>query len=98
MSVLGLLRRYERTRRFWRNVRVRGPDECWPWLGPMDEHGRGLSNGGLADERAWELSGRSLPSGTSLEHLCGHCWCVNPHHLEAHNYSGGRNRGGLGSV
>jgi hypothetical protein len=89
MNIFGLIRRYERRRRFWRNVRVGGPDDCWPWLGPTDENGHGLSNGRLAHERAWELSGRSLPSGVSLEHRCGHPWCVNPHHLEKHSHGGG---------
>jgi hypothetical protein len=81
MSVLRLIRRYERRRRFWRKVRVGGPEECWPWLGAKDPNGFGLSDARLAHERAWELSGHPLPAGTSIEHRCSHRWCVNPHHL-----------------
>ncbi len=27
--------------RFWRSVDVRGPDECWPWIGDTDRAGYG---------------------------------------------------------
>jgi hypothetical protein len=82
MSIVGLVRRYERRRRFWRNVRVGGPDECWAWLGTTDTAGQGVHDGRPACETAYELTGHQLPPGTSLQHRCGNAWCVNPHHLE----------------
>jgi hypothetical protein len=82
VAVLQLIRRYERRRRFWRLVRVAGPDDCWPWLGRTDGNGDGVYDGRTAHRYAYELAGRLLPSGASLEHRCGNRWCVNPHHLE----------------
>jgi hypothetical protein len=81
MSVVALVRRYERRRRFWRNVRVGGPDDCWPWLGKTDAGGLALYRGRPACETAWELSVRQPAPGASLQHRCGHAWCVNPRHL-----------------
>jgi hypothetical protein len=77
-----LIRRYERKRRFWRNVRAEGPQDCWPWLGPTDHDGFGRFEGRPAHERAYELAGGRLPSGAALEHRCGNRHCVNPYHLE----------------
>lgn len=81
MSFVGLVRRYERRRRFWRNVRVTGPDDCWPWLGATDAGGQAVYRGRPACETAWELTARPLPPHASLQHRCGHAWCVNPRHL-----------------
>ena len=72
-----LLRRYERGRRFWRQVDVRGRDECWPWLGGADAGYAG------ADVRAYELvRGARLPRGARLVHRCGQARCVNPDHMD----------------
>jgi hypothetical protein len=76
-NLVQLLRRYERGRRFWQHVDVRGRDECWRWLG----------NGALPwparpDERAWELARGPLPDGARLEHRCGTDACVNPDHMD----------------
>jgi hypothetical protein len=70
-----LIRRYERGRRFWRNVDVRGRQDCWPWRGNYE------APAGGADIRAWELARGPLPSGASLAHSCGHAGCVNPEHM-----------------
>jgi hypothetical protein len=67
VAVLALIRRYERRRRFWRRVLVGGPDECWPWLGRTDRNGDGVHEGRPAPGYAYELAGRPLPSGASLE-------------------------------
>jgi hypothetical protein len=87
MSIAALIRRYERRRRFWRGVRVGGPDDCWTWLGSTDASGIGLSRGRPAHERAWELSGHRLPPGGTLEHTCGNERCVNPRHLRVRGNS-----------
>lgn len=82
MSVVRLIRRYERRRRFWRQVEVLGPEECWPWRGRTDAHGHGVYDGAMAHERAYELARRSLPPGAWLERRCGTAGCVNPRHFE----------------
>lgn len=83
--------------RFWHKVDVRGPDECWPWLGcrSTDKHGTptygslwypdGSASGRM--ERAHRISYRlhkgPIPPGLQLDHLCLNKGCVNPAHLEA---------------
>ena len=74
--LLELFRRYERGRRFWRHVDVRGRDECWPWRGPGDPAATG------ADARAYELARGPLPRGARVAHRCGSPRCVNPGHMD----------------
>lgn len=82
MSFLQRALRYERRRRFWRNVRVGGPEDCWQWLGQTDRCGRGVHDGRMAHELAYVLARGALPPGASLEQRCGSSRCVNPHHHE----------------
>lgn len=97
MSVIGLIRRFERRRRFWRLVDVGGPDDCWPWLGRTGPDGGVLSDGRPAVARAFELaSGSRLPPHAAVEHRCGHAWCVNPHHLTV-RAAAGRSRADRGA-
>lgn len=36
----------------------------------------------MAHRLVWELSGRRIPEGLTLDHLCRNTRCVNPDHLE----------------
>lgn len=61
---------------------------CWIWLGPIAKttgYGRVSIDGlnGYAHRVAVEVSGRTIPPGFSVDHLCRNRWCANPSHLEA---------------
>ena len=77
--------------RFWPKVDVRGPGECWPWLGSRSGFGHGhLYRGGGRDAAtyvnahrvAFELTRGPISAGLVLDHLCGNPLCCNPAHLE----------------
>jgi hypothetical protein len=69
-----LVRRFERRRRFWREVDVRGREDCWLWSGDRPP-ARG------ADIHSYELARGPLPPGARLVHQCGDAACVNPEHM-----------------
>src|SRR3954453_10023267 len=75
---------------FWDFVDVRGPDDCWPWIGPAGSAGR------YGHTRIWVgrrkeyvhrlahvLSGGVIPPGTVVQHLCDFPLCCAPHHLRS---------------
>lgn len=78
--------------RFWSTLDQKGVDECWPWLGAIDQsYGRGK----FVIERACENLKRTLqapriayaihyerdPYPDDVLHNCNNANCVNPHHL-----------------
>jgi hypothetical protein len=77
--------------RFWSKVEIRGPDECWPWLGGLDRHGYGrFTRQGKtvgAHRVAYELGVGTIPIGLTIDHVrdrgCTLRHCANPAHLEA---------------
>lgn len=81
-GLLERIRSYERQRRFWRLVEVRGREECWPWLGPTGHDGVPRYHGRPASLHAYELVRGPLPVGARLRGTCGHAACVNPEHME----------------
>jgi hypothetical protein len=82
-GVSHLVRRYERQRRFWREVDVAGPAEHWPWLGELDRDGTPTYDGRPAREVAYELAlGPLMPDG-SLRAGCHDRRCVNPEHMQS---------------
>lgn len=72
--------------RFWAQVDVRRPDECWPWKGRFNALGYGVQDrvGGsrIAHRQAWEWGhGAEVPAGLFVGHSCGSRGCCNPRHL-----------------
>jgi len=74
------------------------PDGCWTWRGS----GNGLGYGRLsvdgkptyAHRYAYTLFVAPIPSGKSIDHLCGNRSCVNPAHLEPVTHRENVRRGG----
>lgn len=83
--------------RFWAKVDVRDADDCWPWLGGLDEDGYGSfcpthATRVRAHRFAYELSVGAIPVGLEIDHrchdqacaagpACQHRRCVNHAHL-----------------
>lgn len=69
------------------DVDVRGPDDCWEWLAPRNNHGygylwdKGLQRVVLAHRRAWERVNGDIPKGALIRHSCDNPACCNPAHL-----------------
>lgn len=72
--------------RFFGRVDVRGPDECWLWLGcGNDRYGQIVDDRGRrmpVHRYSFELHMRPLKKHEHVLHLCDNSWCVNPMHLE----------------
>jgi hypothetical protein len=76
---------------FWKNVDIRGPNECWPWLGAKHkrfEHGRYRWKGQerTAHSVAHEITygpteGVRGTTGILMRHSCDSPPCVNPAHI-----------------
>jgi hypothetical protein len=76
--------------RLWSKVRTDEATGCWEWMGCKNPKGYGrIQPGGRghaprpAHRVAYELSGKTIPPGLQLDHLCRNPSCVNPAHLEA---------------
>lgn len=73
--------------RLWINVDRRGGDECWPWVGHLED-GYGRLRVGPNGERkpahrfSYELVYGEVPDGLVMDHLCRNRACCNPQHLE----------------
>ncbi len=68
----------------WARVEIRAADECWPWLGRVDDGGYGRFEWGgelwLAHRAALIVSGRD-PGQLRGLHSCDNPPCCNPQHL-----------------
>lgn len=85
--MLAHVREDEHSRTFWSKVDKTG--DCWLWTGTRNQKGYGRAElGGRrtgAHRVAWLRSGRDIPEGMQLDHLCRNRACVNPGHLEVVN-------------
>ena len=70
---------------FARGVKIKGADECWPWLGTLNTHGYGdvwLRGKRTATHRfAYEQANGPIPRGMLVCHRCDNPPCCNPAHL-----------------
>ena len=76
----------DKSTRFWSNVRIGAPDECWEWAGARNHSGYGCAwfradghRFKLAHRVAHYLSSGEFP--TVVMHLCDNPPCCNPAHL-----------------
>jgi hypothetical protein len=74
--------------RFWPKVDRRGPDECWPWTGALNDHGYGVFNpdgrhSGPTVKAHRFVLGLTGPefAAALIRHSCDNPPCVNPAHL-----------------
>lgn len=76
--------------RFWNNVEVGEPDECWPWK--RSKHTSGYGQVGVringqdrvlkTHKVAWELhNGQMIPPNIRAMHSCDNHLCCNPRHV-----------------
>lgn len=66
---------------FWKQVEIRGPDDCWPWLGNLNNFGYGRFRDCYAHRIAYRQAWGEIPDGKEIHHTCQNRRCVNPAHL-----------------
>ena len=73
---------------FWKRVNKRGSKGCWLWLGCKTRAGYGhmIRNNHIRKfphRISYELTGKIIPEGYTIDHICRNRLCVNPNHLRA---------------
>lgn len=82
--------------RFWSKVDIRGPDECWPWLGGCDRNGYGKLGINGKVKFAHRIAYILIYGDTKLQvcHkpvICHNRICCNQKHLYAGTAARNRN-------
>lgn len=74
--------------RLWKNVDIRGKDECWPWLRAVTKEGYGRIAAGAGSKAVlkthrvvWIVTFGEIPFGWQVCHQCDNPPCCNPFHL-----------------
>lgn len=72
--------------RFWSKVDVRGPDDCWLWLGGTDRDGYGYFDVAHNDRTrshrvAFKIANGAIDPKLQVQHSCDNPPCNNPGHL-----------------
>lgn len=91
--------------RFWQKVDIRGPEECWPWLGSRfgtrREYGQFSTTHSTTESAhrvAYRLAVGPIPEGLTIDHVrargCVRKDCCNPAHLEPVTLAENIRRGG----
>lgn len=73
-------------KRLLEKIDVRGPDECWLWLGRCAGRYPVFWLDGAprkAHRVMYELEVGPIPEGPTVDHVCHNKLCLNPWHLEA---------------
>lgn len=87
--------------RFWSNVEVGNPSQCWNWRGYVTDFGHGRISGVHAHRIAYELFFGAV-DGLVIRHTCDNPACCNPTHLIAGSHADNvgdrvaRNRSAIG--
>ncbi len=70
---------------FWFMVDIKGPKDCWKWLGTVNDAGYGQASikgvFGYAHRYSYMLVKGPIPDNKDLCHTCDFTTCVNPDHL-----------------
>ncbi len=75
--------------RFWPKVAVRGPDDCWEWMGGKIMGYGNIRTGGRdaphkrAHVVSYEITYGPVPDGLQINHKCDNKGCCNPGHIYA---------------
>ena len=92
------------TERFWEKVNRVDGEGCWLWTSTRNRRGYGRFHVGkhkhvYAHRYSVELSGRVIPEGFEVDHLCSNPPCARPDHLDvvSHQENVRRGQGWSGS-
>lgn len=72
--------------RFHKSISLPDANGCMRWISHFNNCGYGrfcyVYRQILAHRFAYQVWVSEIPEGLTLDHLCGHPWCVAPDHLE----------------